>query len=151
MSAVQPFLFGDGWIEVKDGNAEGRALYHRHYSRRKYADGRDPKLYVGPGNKLVLLTADVRALWVWRRFKNDRGDEGVNCAVFRNEGAQQSSDLVRAADKIADDRWPGEAHYTYVNPRKIRSTNPGYCFLKAGWRRCGITKGGLIVLNREVA
>jgi hypothetical protein len=27
-----------------------------------------------------------------------------------------------------------------VNPRRVRSSNPGYCFQLAGWRRCGITK-----------
>ena len=32
--------------------------------------------------------------------------------------------------------------YTYVAPSRIRSSNPGYCFLKAGWLRSGMTKGG---------
>jgi len=27
-----------------------------------------------------------------------------------------------------------------VNARKIRSSNPGFCFQKAGWQLCGITK-----------
>jgi len=30
-----------------------------------------------------------------------------------------------------------------INPRRVKSTNPGYCFLVAGWRRCGQTAGGL--------
>jgi hypothetical protein len=30
----------------------------------------------------------------------------------------------------------------------VRSTNPGFCFLVAGWRRCGRTKGGLLILER---
>jgi len=45
-------------------------------------------------------------------------------------------------------KWPGERLYTYVNSHKIRSTNPGYCFLRAGWRKCGMTKGGLIILEK---
>jgi hypothetical protein len=24
----------------------------------------------------------------------------------------------------------------------VKSSNPGYCFLRAGWTRCGETKGG---------
>lgn len=132
--ATQPFLLYDPtdiWIEVKDGNASGRALFRRHYSYAPYRDGRDPALFVGPGEKLVLLTPDARALFVWRKFISGDGQKGVNCAVFRNEGAGLASDLIRAADRIAWDRWPGERHYTYVNPKKLRSRNPGCCFLKA--------------------
>lgn len=66
----------------------------------------------------------------------------------RNEGTHRSSDLVRQADAIADAIWPGRRHYTYVNPQGVRSTNPGCCFRKAGWRRCGRTKGGLLILER---
>ena len=32
--------------------------------------------------------------------------------------------------------------------RKIRSTNPGYCFIKAGWRKCGRTKSGKMILEK---
>lgn len=145
----QPFLFGEGWIAIKDGNATARAIFDRHYSRKHYADGRKPLIFVGPGEKLVLLTADARALFVWRKFISADGQGGVNCAVFRNEGPRLSSELVREADVVADNRWPGERHYTYVSARKIRSTNPGYCFLMAGWRKCGITKWNrLTILER---
>jgi hypothetical protein len=41
---------------------------------------------------------------------------------------------------IAWQRWPGERLYTYVNPRKVKSENPGYCFKVAGWTTCGTTK-----------
>jgi len=148
---AQPVLpFGNVvWWEVKDGNETGRALFRRHYSYRPYADGRGPKLFVGPGEKMVLLTPCARALFVWRKFISGDGQQGVNCAVFRNEGAGLSSDLIREADAIADKRWPGERHYTYVNAKKIRGTNPGVCFTKAGWRRCGVTKRNkLIILER---
>ena len=142
MAAAQPFLpIADAaWIEVKDGNDTARALFDQHYSRYRYADGRKPLLFVGPGEKLVLLTPDARAVFVWRKFKSADGQPGVNCAVFRNDGSQLSSDLIREADRIAWARWPGERHYTYVNQRRVRSVNPGCCFLKAGWRKCGITK-----------
>lgn len=94
-------------------------------------------LFVGPGEKMVLLTACVRAVFAWRKFRNAdlAGQEGVNCAIFRNEGAGEASELIREADKLAWQRWPGERHYTYVNPKKVkRSRTPGRCFLKAGWR-----------------
>ncbi len=137
LSAVQPFLFATSgaWIEVRDGNDSGRALFDRHYSRYRYADGRKPLLFVGPGEKMVLLTPCARALFVWRKFKSADHQEGVNCAVFRNEGAGLSSDLISEADILAWERWPGERHYTYINDRKIRrKRDPGRCFRKAGWK-----------------
>jgi hypothetical protein len=148
---LQPFLPLTDliWVQVIDGDPTARYLFRRHYSYTPYRDGRDPPLFVGPGEKLVLLTTDVTALFVWRKFISGDGQGGVNCAVFRNEGQRLSSDLIRDADRIAWERWPGERHYTYVNPRKVRSTNPGYCFLIAGWRKCGVTKRRrLLILER---
>jgi hypothetical protein len=139
----------DGWLSVKDGDDRARALYLRHYSARHYKDGRKRSLFVGPGEKMVLMTANCDALFIWRKFIDDSVpiQSGVNCAIFRNESQRQSSDLIHLACDIAWQRWPGERLYTYVNARRIRSSNPGYCFLKAGWRRCGQTKGRLVVLE----
>lgn len=93
----QPFLFGDGWIEVKDGNDTARSIFDRHYSRYVYKDGRKPKLFLGPGEKMVLVTACARAVFAWRKFKSADKQGGVNCAIFRNEGAGLSSALIRDA------------------------------------------------------
>lgn len=134
-----------GWIAIKDGDDHARALFDQHYSRYFYADGRKPKLFVGPGEKMVLTTADRLAIFVWRKFQSADGQLGVNCAVFSNRGPELSSDLIRQADALADARWPGERHFTYVSAKKTasrRSKNgkPGQCFIHAGWRPCGITK-----------
>lgn len=145
MDAVVP-LEGH-WLPAKDGDERALALYLRHYSARAYRDNRPRRLFVGPGSKMVLMTADCRALFVWRKFIDNSGQTGVNCAVFRNEGPILSSTLIREACELAWRRWPGERLYTYVNPDRIESQNPGYCFLKAGWRRCGYTKGGLHILE----
>jgi hypothetical protein len=134
--SVQPFLFGDGWIDVKDGNASALSIFRRHYSHKPYKDGRKPILFVGPGEKMVLLTPCARALFVWRKFISGDGQDGVNCAVFRNEGAGRSSTLIDAACDCAWKRWPRARLYTYVNPRRIRSSNPGFCFLMAGFHKC---------------
>ncbi len=136
------------WIPVKDGNDTGRAIFDQHYSRRRYADGRKSLLYVGPGEKMVLITPDALALFVWRKFISQDHQDGVNCAVFRNEGPILSSALIRAADDLAWERWPGSRLYTYIDPRRIRrKRDPGRCFLRAGWRHCGWTKGGLRILE----
>ena len=136
------------WIVSKDGNDCCRALYDAHYSRRRYIDGRKPKLFVGPGEKLVLLGFFIPALFIWRKFISMDAQIGVNCSVFRNESTVRSSDLILEAEHIARKKWPQERFYTYVNARKIKSTNPGYCFKMAGWVQCGKTKNGLVVLQK---
>lgn len=143
------FLFSNGscrralgayWRECMDGDDGVREIYDRHYSRYHYADGRKPKLFVGPGQKLVLITENADAIWVWRKFIDASGQRGVNCSVFRNEGPVLSSLLILDAENIAWLKWPGERLYTYVNPRGIKSTNPGACYKHAGWTQCGVTK-----------
>jgi len=142
-----PIAKYENWLEFKDGNSRGLALYERHYSARKYADGRKRELFCGPGEKTVLLTEADDALFVWRKFIDDSGQQGVNCAVFRNEGELLSSDLIREACAIAWSRWPNQRLYTYVDPEEIESSNPGYCFLMAGWQKCGVSKAGQIILE----
>ncbi len=145
---TQPFLISDRvWMPIRDGNPSALAIFRRHYSCKN----RRPKLeqFIGPGEKMALLSADALALFAWRkeRFRFD-GQRGCECTVFRNEGAGLSSDLIREADRIAWERWPGARHFTFVDASKVASRNPGYCFLMAGWRKCGVTKTGLLIFER---
>jgi hypothetical protein len=139
------------WLSVKRTDERAFALYRRHYSAAKSARWRRPgnTNVTSAGETMVLLSKCCRALFVWRveRFRHDH-QSGVNCAVFRNEGAGLSSDLIREADELAWQRWPGERHFTYVDARKIRSVNPGYCFLKADWQKAGTSQMGLVLLER---
>ena len=139
-------IFGEIWVRVRDANPAGQLLHCRHYSKYHYKDGRKPKRFVGPGESIVLITEKGDALFVWRRFIDKSGQTGVNCSVFRNESQAQSSKLILEAEKIAWERWPGERLYTYVNPRKVKSTNPGYCFQMAGWTKCGVTKARKLLI-----
>lgn len=142
-TAAQLFFPLATWMEIRDGDDAARRFFDRHYSRYFYADGRQPKLFVGPGQKTVLVTPCRRVLFAWRNFQSGDDQEGVNCAIFRNEippAEILSSDLILEAEDIARSRWGNVRFYTYVNPRKVRSRNPGYCFLKAGWKKVGITK-----------
>lgn len=123
-------------------------IFCRHYTARRH---RKVFQFVGPGEKTVLITPDALALFVWRKFIDDAVPKqtGVNCAVFRNEGPQLSSLLILAAEAVAWERWPGERLYTYVDPNKTRrKRDPGRCFLRAGWRHAGWTKGGLRILEK---
>jgi hypothetical protein len=152
LNAQQPFLLPDvgSWTEVRDGNLNGVNLFSRHYSKLNYRS-KAPTRFVGPGRRMVLLSSCARALFVWRLFDSKdptAGADDINCAIFRNEGAGRSSDLILDAMNLAFAKWGRRRLYTYVNPKKVCSSNPGYCFLMAGWRRCGVTKSrNLIVLE----
>ena len=138
------------WVPTKDGDPTVLSLYERHYSAHHYKDNRVRKLCAGPGQKTVLITPGGDAVFIWRKFiSQDVLATGICCAVFRNESRTLSSLLILAAERHARARWPDEAFYTYINAEKVRSTNPGYCFKKAGWRRTRTTKGGLIVLEKD--
>ena len=138
--AIEPL-----WYLTKDGDRTCLALFSRHYSARKQG----ATLFAGPGDRIILRTDAGDAMYVWRaeRYRFD-AQEGINCAIFRNESPHRSSELIRQADAIADHVWPGERHYTFVDPQAVRSSNPGFCFIAAGWRKCGFTKGGLLILER---
>lgn len=142
------------WTPTKDGDPLGFAIFRRHYTfNRKrdqlsfWTEGSD-SLFVGPGEKLVLICGEL-ALFVWRRERYRLDDQtGVNCAVFRNEGAGLSSDLIRQADAAAWQRWPGERLFTFVDPKRTRhKRDPGRCFLRAGWKHAGWSKMGLRILE----
>jgi hypothetical protein len=107
-------FFDSVWIQIRDGNPLAIALHKRHYSKREYKDGRAVNRIVGPGERIVLITPDAKAVFVWRKFKSMNEQTGINCAVFRNEGAGLSSELILEAEKFAAIRWPGERLYTYV-------------------------------------
>jgi len=151
MRGWQEKLFNDDrlWVLSIDGDSGARRIFDRHYSRYHYRDGRMPVLFVGPGEKLVLVLPDYSALFVWRKFISGDGQKGVNCAVFRNESEYLSSKLILEAEQWAWEKWPEERLYTYINPRRIESTNPGYCFKCAGWTVCGETKvNKLLILEK---
>lgn len=90
------------WWVTKDGDKSCLALYERHYSANRYTDGRERLQFVGPGEHIVLRTAAADALFVWRNYIDDTipKQDGVECAVFRNEAPERwrSSELVRQGD-----------------------------------------------------
>jgi hypothetical protein len=73
------------------------------------------------------------------------GQTGYNCAIFRNESARRSSEIILECERIAIKRWGPARMYTYVDPAKIASRNPGYCFKMAGWINVRNTDGTIRV------
>lgn len=136
------------WVRANRADLDANAIYRRHYSAKQ----KDSRQFVGPGEYVALVTPPLDALFVWRKFKDDTvpKQRGISCSVFRNESRQLSSALILAAEPFARAHWPrAKRWYTFVDPGQIRSVNPGCCFIKAGWRRCGKAKGGLIILQKH--
>ena len=160
---VPLFDMGNIWRDVKDGYPPAARMYRRHYSCYQYKDNRrdDPNdrnrnLILGPCEKRVLMTPFDNALFAWRKFIDDSGQQGINCTVFRNESSLLSSWLIEQAEEIAYARWPGERLYTTVNPSAVISSNPGACFKHAGWqlvrdvdKKPIKTKSGLLILEKH--
>lgn len=145
-------MIDEHWLAVKRTDPRAFALYRRHYSYKKNARWRRPgntNMSSG-GQTMVLLTQACDAMFIWLRNVIERQDKqvGVNCAVFRNEGPVLSSTLIREADRLAWRRWPGLRHFTYVDPTEVASELPGYCFRRAGWRRCGVSAAGKLIFER---
>jgi hypothetical protein len=85
--------------------------------------------------------SDPKPRYVWRNM------------LFRNLGAGLSSDLIRAATADTYAIWlarygslPAERLRTEVDTRKVRSANPGYCYLMAGWTKERVVAGKLYLL-----
>lgn len=150
MYLISPFVESGYWLGVLDGDARALDIFKRHYTYRNYKDNRRRTIFVGPGEKMVLMTFNCDALFVWRKFIDASGQKGVNCSVFRNESPILSSELILEAEGYAWQRWPGERLYTYVAQQKIQSVNPGYCFKKAGWKNCGLTKRSKLVILEKM-
>lgn len=151
-------------LDVVDGTGmhEGKGP---HYSRRTPGS----KTFTGVGQEVVLVTDCGRAVWACIRQKtpmavgtgSSRGRDGDTDqrarflwrnSMFRNLGAGLSSDLIREALAMTYDAWidrygciPAERLRTEIDVRAVRSRNPGYCYMMAGWDK-GETKRGKLFL-----
>lgn len=135
------------WIRTHAMDQSGMLLADRHYSRQSIGN---PK-WNRPGNNLVLRTAMGDAVWTtWNGIRDD-GLEAWECTIFRNEAPEKylSSDMIRAAVQVTITEWgelPRDGIITYVAANKVRSTNSGCCFKKAGFKHIGESKVNKLLL-----
>lgn len=135
---MSPMLAFENIIVSKDGDPECRALADRHYSRKS----KGAALFVGPGRKIVLRNPEGTWVFAWRNalLRKD-GQIGWECTIFRNESDRLSSEIILECEQYVEGR-----KFTYIDTKKIRSSNPGCCFKKAGWKRAGISKDRRLIL-----
>ena len=133
-----------------------------HYSRRTPGS----KTFTGVGQEIVLVTEDGSAVWavVRQRTPSARGTGGSRGRVgspdpvprfvwrnmcFRNlVPAVLSSELIRSATERTYEEWtkrygrlPSEILRTEIDPRRVRSINPGCCYKKAGYHNSRLVRG----------
>jgi hypothetical protein len=140
--------FTNSLIVTHGFDPEMSMLADRHYSRRTVG----ARQFLYSGRKLVIRNSEGTILfgWVWpyEEMRMD-GQTGFNCAIFRNESDRLSSEVILECEAIAAARWGTNRMYTYVDPRKIRSSNPGYCFKRAGWKFIRLSADGKHLLAKE--
>lgn len=142
------FAFTDDLIVTNKFDAESAMLADRHYSRQTPGD----RQFLPPGKTIPIRNAEGSIIFGWNwQLPEKRADHeiGYCCSIFRNETNRQSSDIILECEAIAEQRWGVNRKFTYVNPSKILSRNPGYCFKMAGWKFMRISKGGLHLLAKE--
>ena len=140
------------WYLSHQADRRAVQLANRHYSRKNAHSTQ----FMPPGRQLVLLNEEGSAVWgtSWPREQCvDRAwfRDAWLCVIFRNESRTLSSVLIREA--VAATRWkygtpPASGMVTMIDAAKVRhKRDPGRCYLKAGFRRVGMTQGGLIILQ----
>lgn len=157
-------------LDIVDGRGPFEE-YGPHYSRRT----RDARTFTGCGKEVVLVHQSGRAVWacVYQKTPSARGSGGSRGRtgmadskaryiwrnmLFRNLGAGLSSELIKSATEATYREWlarygelPNERLRTEVAIRSVKSPNPGYCYIKAGWEKDRVVRGKLYLLAPPIA
>jgi hypothetical protein len=146
------------WHLTYRADRRAARIADRHYNRQKVGSAQ----FVPPGRCMVLIDEHATALWVtsfpFAEYVHHAWPGAWVCSCFRNESATLSSELIR--DAVAATRWycaniwnepePVMGMVTFVDTAKVKSSNPGCCYKKAGFVSVGKTKGGLIALQQRI-
>ncbi len=139
------------WVRSHRADPEVVPLADRHYNRQKVGSPQ----FAPPGRCLVLKTPAVDAFWItswpFAQYVKHAWAGAWVCSAFRNEGPTLSSDLIKdavAATLAYYGAAPDLGMITFVDAAKTRKKrDPGRCYLRAGFRHVGYTKGGLVALQ----
>lgn len=141
------------WRKSHRFDPPARMLADRHYSRRKpgspqFMPAGSCRVLVANNNKAVFGLSFPKAEFVRHAWAG-----AWVISIFRNESAGPlASTMIREALAIMQNEYavPELGCVTFVDPRKVRGVLTrgervkGFCFMKAGFRAVGETKGGLI-------
>ena len=146
------------WSLSHRADAEVVPMADRHYNRQKVGSPQ----FVPPGRCHVLKAGTAEQLlnpwtggafwvtsWPYAEDGKHAWAGAWGCSAFRNEGAGQASDLIRAAVASTVEKWPdvpelGMVSFidpSKVEPRPIRGRKTwGHSWFEAGFQHVGYTK-----------
>lgn len=140
------------WKKSFRADQRSRLIADRHYNRQTVGATQ----FVPPGRCVVLRSDEGGgALWVtsWpfaEYVQHAWAGAWIN-SCFRNEGAGLSSELIREAIAATRYYWqdiPELGMITFVDAGKVRrKRDPGRCYIRAGFKHVGETKGGLLTFQ----
>ena len=124
-----------------------------HYNRQTIG----AQQFAPPGRCVVFKTPALDAFWItswpFAEYVMHAWAGAWVCSAFRNEAPHihQSSCLIRQAVAATLAHYgapPALGMITFVDPKKTRrKRDPGRCFIRAGFKPVGFTKGGLVALQ----
>ena len=149
------------WVLSHRADRAARPIADRHYNRQKPGT----KQFVPPGRCLVLRTE--AAVWIssWpfaEYVRHEWPGAWVNSCFRRESGSDVASVMIREAIAATRWHWPevpsiawahkGESGFvgmvTFIDRDEVRHKRDyGRCYLRAGFRVIGETKGGLLALG----
>lgn len=137
------------WSMSNRADPRALPLADRHYNRQKIGSPQ----FVPPGRCVVLLSDG--ALWVtsWpfaQYVKHAWAGAWIN-SMFRRESGPVASQLISEALAITRGIWgdpPPLGCVTFIDRNKVKKKRDfGRCYLRAGFKVAGETKGGLLALQ----
>lgn len=147
-------------LAVVDGRGEWSG-HGPHYSRRTPGS----KTFTGVGQEVVLWRPGAVWAVVRQRTPSKRGSGASRGRsgepdtapkyvwrnmLFRNLSGELSSALISEALAATYREWvarygslPLEPLRTEIDPRRVKSRNPGYCYKVSGWHSARLVRGKL--------
>jgi len=158
------------WVLSHRADPSVRSIADRHYNRQSIGSPQ----FVPPGRCVVLRTEVADAFWItswpFAEYVRHAWAGAWVCSAFRNESADKSSVLITEAlaasrtffapPRIGSWMKASASHEAtrvdrveiamvcFVDREKVtRKRDFGRCYLRAGFRVVGETKGGLLALG----
>jgi hypothetical protein len=147
------------WTMSHRADPKARELADRHYNRQKVGS----KQFAPPGRCLVFYgetPAGGKGFWVtswpFAQYVKHKWAGAWICSAFRNENLGVSSDLIRqavAATRFIYGEPPDLGLVSFIDRKKVKPTivrgnkTWGYTWIKAGFKICGETEGGLLAVQ----
>ena len=140
---------GKYFMEVFDDNqALTHALKNQQKPYRFIRSKANP--YYGRNQRMNLIHDNGRAIMIWKRRKSELGIYGILCSTLINDSEISTLDLIVDGVKLARDNWDDQHFYTYLDPKSDKFNDLSKAYLKAGWKKAGVTQRNFEIFTVEL-